>query len=246
MIRRLKVTSQGRAAAAASTGRPVRLLAVSDQADRAFDYPANRAAIEPVDAILGCGDLDPEYLCFLADAFGVPLLYVRGNHDRGARWATGSASLPAPLDGRFERVGGLCVAGFSWPGDSEGRPSRDGLAAWRQALSMIVRGSIWHRPAIMLSHVPPLGHGDTPDDSFHRGFSAYEWLCRLIRPVLWLHGHTSLAASSEWRVIWRGTTLVNVTGAVLIEIDGPPGRGGNIEHEPGAPAGEGSNRAEEP
>jgi hypothetical protein len=36
--------------------------------------------------------------------------------------------------------------------------------------------------------------------------------------MLWLHGHTSLAANPEWRVKWGATTLVNVTGAVLVEL----------------------------
>ena len=48
---------------------------------------------------LGCGDLEPDYLAFLADAFKAPLLYVRGNHDRGAGWSIGAEHIPDPLDG---------------------------------------------------------------------------------------------------------------------------------------------------
>ena len=70
------------------------------------------------------------------------------------------------------------------------------------------------RPLIVFSHVPPRGLGDTPEDHYHRGFAAYEWLCRRLHPTLWLHGHTSMAAARDWRVTWGDTTLVNVTGAV--------------------------------
>ena len=48
---------------------------------------------------------------------------------------------------------------------------------------------------------------------------------RRFKPILWLHGHTSLAATDCWHVRWGGTTLVNVTGAVLLELRptaGPP------------------------
>ena len=45
----------------------------------------------PIDLVLGAGDLEPSYLGFLADAFGVPLLYVRGNHDVGVNWADARA-----------------------------------------------------------------------------------------------------------------------------------------------------------
>jgi hypothetical protein len=45
---------------------------------------------------------------------------------------------------------------------------------------------------------------------------------RRLEPPLWLHGHTPLAAASEWHIQRGSTTLVNVTGAVVIEI-WPPG-----------------------
>jgi len=197
--------------------RPVRLLAVSDEAERALDFEDNRAALGEIDGILGCGDLEPAYLAFLADAFHAPLLYVRGNHDRGANWSTGREDLPQALGRGIDELAGLPVAGLSWPGEGRGQAVRDEGAAWRQALGIWfrLRGA---RPLIMLSHVPPRGLGDVPQDDYHRGFAAYRWLCRRLRPLLWLHGHTTPAAARDWRVQWADTTLVNVTGAVLVEI----------------------------
>ena len=52
-------------------GRAIRILAVSDEGDPALDAEATRDGIGPLDMIVGCGDLDPPYLAFLADAFGV-------------------------------------------------------------------------------------------------------------------------------------------------------------------------------
>jgi Icc-related predicted phosphoesterase len=191
---------------------------VSDEAERAFDYERNRADLGPIDGILGAGDLEPDYLAFLADAFHAPLLYVRGNHDRGANWvALESRHLPLPLDGRAEKVAGISVAGLSWPGDVRGQAVRDETNAWIQSfgLALRLRGE---RPHIVVSHVPPRDLGDTPQDHYHRGFAAYRWLCRRLKPVLWIHGHTALAAASGWRHDWAGTTLVNATGAVLVEL----------------------------
>jgi uncharacterized protein len=198
-------------------GRPVRLLAVSDEQEKSLDFEVNRHAIAPVDAVIGCGDLEPDYLDFLADHYCVPLLYVRGNHDRGANWSALHERLPGPLDRSPESIGGLTLAGLSWPSEAKGRAVRDDLSAWTQALSLVVR----RRPrgdVVMVSHVPPLGLGDTPEDIYHRGFAAYHWVWRRVKPFLWLHGHTSLAATPQWRLEWGGTTLVNVTGAVLIEV----------------------------
>ena len=198
---------------------PVRLLAVSDEPERAFDFERNRAQIGRLDAVLGCGDLRPDYLAFLADAFCVPLLYVRGNHDRGVNWKETGEVLPGPLNGKCERIGGVSLIGLSWPGEDERstRAVRDESAAWGQALRVAARPPR-HRPLIVLSHVPPRGYGDTPEDDFHRGFAGYEWLCKRLQPTLWLHGHTPMAAARDWRVTCGATTLVNVTGAVLVEI----------------------------
>ena len=76
----------------------------------------------------------------------------------------------------------------------------------------------------MISHAPPLGAGDIPSDDYHRGFSGYLWLLRRLEPPLWLHGHTPLAATSDWQIKRGPTTLVNATGAVVIELS-PPGSG---------------------
>lgn len=222
MIRRLRIGWPRPLAVGVGRDRPLRLLAVSDEAEPSFDFEANRDAIGPIDVVLGCGDLDPAYLSFLADAFCVPLLYVRGNHDRGANWQawqTGREHLPRSLNRRVEQICGLAIGGLSWPGDAKGRAEHDDRAAWRQALYLALRSRLGRSPLIVLSHVPPSGLGDTPEDVYHRGFAAYRWLCRRLRPVLWLHGHTAPAASPGWRVEWGATTLVNVTGAVLIEID---------------------------
>jgi uncharacterized protein len=236
VIRRYSIPWPSRQLAVEREGRPVRLLAVSDEPVRALDFERNRTQLAPIDAVLGCGDLEPDYLSFLADAFHVPLLFVLGNHDRGANWRALSEALPEPLNGKSEQIGGVTVAGMSWPGDMRSRAVRDDVGAWGQAIGFTLhrpRG----RPLIMISHVPPLGLNDTPEDAFHRGFAAYHWLCRRLNPALWLHGHTSLAASPGWRVQWGDTTLLNVTGAVLVEIGEPADEGATIAAEEARPGG---------
>lgn len=220
MIRRLRLDwLQPLPALTGEDDRPMRLLAVSDEPERAFDFERNRADIAPIDGIIGAGDLEPDYLAFLADAFRAPLLYVRGNHDRGPNWSALETALPRPLDARTDRLAGLTVAGLGWPGERRGQAIRDETAAWGQALNLVLRARGQH-PPIVVSHVPPRGLGDSPEDHYHRGFAAYHWLCRRLKPRLWIHGHTALAATNDWRYEWGGTTLVNATGAVLIELSG--------------------------
>ncbi len=203
--------------------RPIRLLAASDEPDRALEVAANRAALGTVDAVLGCGDLEPDWLAFLGDAFRAPLIYVRGNHDIGGPWPA-PRSLPLAASGFDERsIPGLSILALPWPSYEGRRARHDQGSAWRQVLGIGPIRLLRSSPAtVVISHVPPRGAGDTPDDPYHVGFDAYAFVARRIKPRLWIHGHTNPAASSTWRVQHGATTLVNATGSVLLELTPGP------------------------
>jgi hypothetical protein len=196
--------------------RSFRLLAVSDLPDAALRHERNRLALGSLDLICGCGDLEPDELAFLADAFGKPLVFVRGNHDRGLGWAAANHLLPEEMPTGPIAVDGLPMAGLPWPGRADGPAQHDEGRAWLQAARLAL-----HRfpsgPPVVLSHVPPRGMGDAADH-YHTGFSGYRWLVERIRPPLWLHGHTPVDPGRPWYETHSGTVFVNVTGAVVIEI----------------------------
>jgi hypothetical protein len=207
----------------------IRLLAVSDETDPSLENEATRAQLEPINLVIGAGDLEPAYLGFLADAFGVPLLYVRGNHDVGAAWsATERESLPEPLpDGHIHDEAGLRVLPFSGApryapyGRPEVEQQFSSLTMWRRVLGAWPRATS-NRPLLVLTHAAPRGLNDAPDNA-HRGFTSYRWLLDRLAPPLWLHGHTALVRRGiDGRSLRRnGTLLVNVTGATLIELMPP-------------------------
>lgn len=216
MIRRTTVTLRRRAGENADE-QALRILAVSDEVERAFDFESNRTDLGHIDAIVGAGDLRPEYLDFLTMAFKAPLLYVRGNHDRGGGWEDETERVPVSMDGPVQDLNGVRFYGMSWPWDRRRQAVHDENLAWRQVARSMV-GMRTQRPDVIVSHVPPAGLGDTPDDHYHKGFAAYRWLCDKTKPSLWIHGHTSLAAADTWSIDHGPTKLINVTGAVLIEI----------------------------
>jgi len=229
VIRRLSVAWPDRRPFASRGGAPIRLLAVSDSVDPALGYEVNREGIGAIDGIVGCGDLEPSYLGFLADAFHVPVAYVRGNHDRGGHWKETARDAPRPLpSGRLAEIGGLTVAPFDWPGVDSSLALRDERRAWRDVLrvawAIVVRRL--RRPAepiLVLSHAPPRGVGDSEADPYHVGYRAYRWLLVRFRPPLWLHGHVTPASVRDWRDALESTTVANVTGAVVVELT-PPAR----------------------
>jgi hypothetical protein len=207
-------------------GRPIRLLAVSDERDPALDSPRTREAIGRLDMVVGCGDLQPEYLSFVADAFGAPLHYVRGNHDVGAAWQVAErTTLPDPMpEARRLVEAGIPLIGFSGAPrySAPAAPSADqqlsGTAMWLRVLAGWLR-VVGRGPLLVVSHAAPRGLNDAEDHA-HRGFVAFRWLAERIAPPLWLHGHTALIRRGiDGRCRRHGSTLlVNVTGATLVEL----------------------------
>jgi hypothetical protein len=207
-----------------SPGEAIRILAISDDPDPTLEHEVNRRQLGRVDVVVGAGDLEPDYLSFVADAFVAPLVYVRGNHDAGGAWLHGTSDhLPEPLpDAAIREDAGLPFVGLSWPRlGVRGRPPAD--AAWFQVLPLLARSVVRPTsPLIVVSHVPPRGAGDAPNDPFHTGFSAYRQVADRLRPPLWLHGHTHLGSAEAWHGTIGTTTFVNVTGAVALDLVPPP------------------------
>jgi uncharacterized protein len=209
-------------------GGPIRILAISDEPDQSLDSAATRARLGKVDLIIGAGDLQPEYLSFVTDAFCAPLRYVRGNHDVGSAWAhTEPALLPEPMpDATVVEEAGLHLIGFSGSPTYSGRGLEiSGHGMWGKALMAWLRASR-ARPVLVVSHAPPRDVNDD-DDIAHRGFTAFRWLVSRLEPPLWLHGHTALVRRGldQRSVRHNGTLFYNCTGATLIELVPPDADG---------------------
>jgi len=194
---------------------PIRFLAVSDEPDRTLEHEVNRRNIGHLDAILSCGDLEPDWLSFLGDAFSVPLVRVLGNHDRDHPDL--EQVVPHPLRASVTSRFPVPLVGLSWAGEA---PVRGDRSAWAQALRITCARLLRPGAVLVASHVPPTGAGDGPDP-YHRGYDAYRWLVNRLRPPLWLHGHTTLASTENWQAKLNGTLVVNVTGSVLVELVAP-------------------------
>ncbi len=206
-------------------GRPVRILAVSDEPDASLDAPRTRTGLGAVDFIVGCGDLEPDYLDFLADAFCAPVHYVRGNHDVGESWERSDndpTQSRAPLhmpDGRIIEEAGLRMVGFNGsPRYSTRGYEVSSAAMWWRVLWFGLRQRRG-RPLLVVTHSAPRGANDGPDLP-HRGFPAFRWLAERLQPPLWLHGHTTLSRHDKTSRIARigRTLLYNSAGSTLVEL----------------------------
>lgn len=225
MTNRLSITWPDPLPFVSRGGDPIRLLAISDEPDPTLESAASRAGMGAIDLIVGAGDLEPEYLSFVADAFHAPLRYIRGNHDEGPAWAdTRRGLLPDPMrDGAIVEEVGVRLVGFSGsPVYNQGGMQVSALGMWLRVIAASSRASR-QRPVIVVTHAAPRGVNDDQDLA-HRGFTAFRWLADRLEPPLWLHGHTALVrrGMDDRTARFNGTLFYNCTGATLVELR-PPG-----------------------
>jgi hypothetical protein len=224
----------------------VRILAVSDEVDDSLG-PDTLRELRPR-LIVSCGDLPFEYLEYLVTLANVPLVYVPGNHDPDLRLRsrgpvlTGTVPVqstagvpdePGPgggtsVDGRVVQVAGLRVAGLGGSIRYTDGPNQYTQSQMRRrALRLELRGRL-RRPVagdplrrvdLLLTHAPPLGVGDVPDDPAHVGFSAFHRLVRTLAPRMLLHGHIHPFGQVARDVTIGDTVVRNVVGAHRIEVE---------------------------
>jgi Icc-related predicted phosphoesterase len=160
------------------------------------------------DLILVLGDLEPAWTEGLGEV-QLPKLGVRGNHD-----ADDSLTALGVRDLHLAEaeLGGLSFAGFG----GSPRYSRHGGNEWTEdeAAAMLARLPV---ADVLLTHAPPEGVNDEPDDRAHRGSAALrEWVERE-QPGWLLHGHTlPHPAAAVGRL--GPTRVVHVRGAVPVEL----------------------------
>jgi Icc-related predicted phosphoesterase len=178
--------------------------------------------------ILGCGDLDYEYLEFLVTLMNVPLLYVPGNHDPA--YVAGNRLSYAEgcemLDLRFKRILGLNIAGIG--GSIRYRPHAPNQYTQSEMyfrLASFLPRLMWklfrngRKLDIVIAHSPPCGIHDDVDPA-HVGFSAFNQFIRLVKPRYFLHGHT---LSYQHNVVppltqVRATTVININPYRIFEV----------------------------
>jgi predicted phosphodiesterase len=197
----------------------LRVLTVSDVIDPDLYPVVDTDRFGPVDLIFSCGDLPPEYLLHLSRSFGIPVHYVRGNHD-----IRPTAMLQPGLVDLHERiriVEGLRVLGLEGSMWYNGGP----VQYTEKQMQRIVRGlraSLWWHGGVdvVITHAPPRGVGDE-EDLCHRGFECFLGLIQRYQPAYFIHGHIHrlFADPSERITVLGRTIVVNTFGSHLMEID---------------------------
>ncbi|TMC41479.1 MAG: metallophosphoesterase [Chloroflexi bacterium] len=194
----------------------VRLLAVSDEEEAQLLDPRTVAAQGRIDLVIGCGDLPADYLDALCTIYGVPLLFVRGNHDPPSH--QGDYPSGAEIDGRVVREKGLLIAGLEGSiRYSDGAHQYSERQMMAKVLALRARLGV-RRLDILITHGPPAGVNEGPDAP-HHGLKAVRRAVEWMHPRLLLHGHVHPYGRDMTRETQLGETrVINVVGHRMIEL----------------------------
>ena len=197
----------------------MRALCVSDIVIPQLKQEFDPDRLGPVDLVISCGDLPPEYLEFLRNAFDAPLYYVRGNHDirYGNRPITGCTN----LHGRILRHGHLKLLGLEGSRWYNGGPAQYSEAQMQRMIWRL-RPTMWMKKGVdvVVTHAPPRFIHDA-EDLCHRGFKSYHKLIQWGRPRYFLHGHihANFVDDAQRRTSQGQTEVINCFGHYWLEID---------------------------
>ena len=198
----------------------MKILLLSDVADKAlWDY-LDRRLLEGVELVLACGDLPSSYLSFLTCFTHAPILYVHGNHDESYEKQPPEGC--ECVEDRICEVNGVRVLGLG--GSMRYRPAPPPYMCNERDMKRRVR-RLWRQLRkyrgfdILLTHAPPRGVGDQ-EDLPHRGFETFNALMDRYSPRYMVHGHVhpeyGLGFKRERQ--YGNTTVVNAYKRYIIEF----------------------------
>ncbi|WP_299979571.1 metallophosphoesterase [Desulfobacula sp.] len=196
----------------------LKILTVSDFVDKSLTQMVEDKTLEPVDLIVSCGDLDPEYLSFLRDRLDKPLFYVKGNHD--IRYTpsnpVGCENIHAKLI-RFKSLNIMGLDGSIWYNGGVNQYTD-------REMKKIISGmwfSIWRKGGIhiVVTHAPPR-HIHDAEDRCHMGFDSFVKLIDKRKPDYFIHGHTHKEFKTHYDRITtvNSTKVINTCGFTFLEV----------------------------
>lgn len=183
----------------------VRLLVLADE-ESWLPLPAVVASHRP-DVIITLGDLEPDVLDPLG-RFAIPVLGVYGNHDDGNYL---DAANTTNLHLRSAQVDGVTFAGFE--GCVKYTPGARLQYTQKQASKLARK---LPRADILISHAPPRGVHEEPDDRAHEGFDGLRDYLERHAPRVHLHGHTPAPPRPPTGV--GATRVIHVVGHHVLDV----------------------------
>lgn len=201
--------------------KSIRILAIGDtEVPYLWDF-YQPGRLDGIDLILAAGDLDPEYLSFLATFCRGPVLYVHGNHD--GKYEKHPPEGCECIEDTVYRYKGLRIVGF---GGSIRYSDGAHQYTETQMKRRIRKAAFSIRRAggcdILLTHAPAFNLHDG-DDRAHKGFVCFQEFLDAYQPKCFVHCHVHANYGEAFMRtdVYKNTRVINAYERYLFDIPLP-------------------------
>lgn len=174
--------------------------------------------LEGIDLIISCGDLNPQYLSFLATFTTAPVLYIHGNHDE--RYEKDPPEGCTCIDDEIYEYQGIRILGLGGCKWYNGNGHQYTEQQMQKRIRKL-RFKLWRKKGfdILIAHAPAY-HLHDGEDPAHQGFVSFLNLMDRYHPKIFAHGHVHLAYGREYirEDDYHGTRIINAYEKYLVEI----------------------------
>lgn len=197
----------------------MKILAIADVESKSlWDY-FEKSKLEGVDIIISCGDLDPNYLSFLATFTSAPVLYVHGNHDE--KYEKNPPGGCICIEDKIYVHKGVRIMGLGGSMEYTGGQHQYTENAMVFRVFKMLPQLLWRRGFdILVTHAPAYEINDG-EDLPHRGFQIFRTLLETCKPKYFLHGHVHMNYGRKHKRYdqYGETQVINTYERCIIDFD---------------------------
>lgn len=200
----------------------MKILAIADEECASlWDY-YDESKLADIDLIISCGDLDPQYLSFLATVTTAPVLYVCGNHDKNYRQTPPEGCIC--IEDKIYVHQGVRILGLG--GSMRYKEGDCQYTEWEMKKRVArLRLPIFAKRGfdILVTHAPAYQLNDGRDLP-HQGFRVFLQLMEKYRPGYFVHGHVHLSYGKEYKRYdkYLDTHVINAYQKYIFQFNGAP------------------------
>lgn len=196
----------------------MRILLLADEESKLYWDFFNKADFDGIDLIVSCGDLKASYLSFLATMTGLPVLYVRGNHDDS--YAQQGPDGCICIEDSVYNYNGIRFMGLG--GCNRYKPGKNQFSEkeMKKRYKKMKGQLFWNKGIdVLVTHAPAAGIHDDCDEC-HKGFEVFNEIIEKYKPKYFVHGHVHMNYGRKFpREDMVGETrVVNAYQRYVIEI----------------------------
>ena len=203
----------------------MRILAIADQESSYLWDHFEKSKLEGIDLIISCGDLNPNYLSFIATFTSAPVLYVHGNHDERYNQTPPEGCIC--IEDKIYVHQGIRILGLGGsmrykPGECQYTERQMKARVNKLKLQLLRRRGF----DILVTHAPAYQLNDGMDLP-HQGFRAFLTLLDRYRPKFFLRGHVHMSYGRRHKRYdkYQDTHVINVYERCIFDYeDEEPGK----------------------